>query len=114
MLLEQYWLNLEGVTVTVTRVPDLAAALSNGIDALRPYDWVVVPEIHFGHPTLRRLRFVRRFHADQGFGGSRGHDYEESIPFRGCRKPRRQTRRAEVGAIARPGRSRRTSSGRSL
>ena len=76
MLLEQYWLNLEGVAVTATRVPDLAATLSNGIDALRPYEWVVVPEIHFGHPTLRRLRFVRRFHADQGFGGSRGHDYE--------------------------------------
>jgi hypothetical protein len=76
MLLEQYWLDLDGVPVSVTRVPDLAVALDKGIDGVAGYDWVIVPEIHFGHPALRRLGFVKRIHAEQGFGGSQGHDYE--------------------------------------
>jgi hypothetical protein len=76
MLLEAHWLDLEGIPVTVTRVPDLAAVLDQDIDALAGHDWVVVPEIHMNHPALRRLGFVRRFPGGYGFRGRHGHDYE--------------------------------------
>jgi hypothetical protein len=81
VLAEMRWLDLEGSGLDVHRVPDLRAVLDQGVWGFQGYEWVVVPEIHFGHPTLRRLGFVRRFHADQGFGGSLGYDYEVySVP----------------------------------
>jgi 4-amino-4-deoxy-L-arabinose transferase-like glycosyltransferase len=76
MLLEQHWLDLEGLPLDVTRVQDLAAVLNEDIEALAPYEWVVVPEIHMTHPALRRLGFVKRFPGGYGFGGRHGHDYE--------------------------------------
>jgi 4-amino-4-deoxy-L-arabinose transferase-like glycosyltransferase len=76
VLAERHWLDLRGLPLEVHRVDDLRLSLDEGIQGLAAYDYVVVPEIHFGHPTLRRLGFMHRVHAEQGFGGSLGHDYE--------------------------------------
>ena len=75
ILLGDGWLWLPS-SYSVKRVPDLRAALDLGIEALAGTNWVVVPETEFGHPTLRRLGFVQRFHASQEFGGSTGYDFE--------------------------------------
>jgi hypothetical protein len=76
VLLEEQWLDLDGLPLSVTRVPDLAAVLDQDIQTLADYEWVVVPEIHMSHPALRQLGFVRRFPGGYGFAGRHGHDYE--------------------------------------
>lgn len=80
ILLGNDWLSL-GSKHVVQRVPDLRAVLDAGVEQMAGYDWAVIPEPYFGHPTLRRLGFVQRFHASQAFGGRVGYDYEVySIP----------------------------------
>ena len=76
VLTEDGWLDLAALPAPVRRVPDLRALLNGGVAACDGAVWVVVPETDFGHPTLARLAFVRRFHANQGFGGNTGYDYE--------------------------------------
>jgi hypothetical protein len=77
VLLEIHWLNLEGSTLRVKRVEELPAVLNGGLYQLFAHNWIVVPEPYFGNPALRRLSFVRRFHADQSaWGGSMGYDFE--------------------------------------
>jgi branched-subunit amino acid transport protein len=76
VLLGAGWLDLTGSQLVVERVPDVGKVLDGGIEQLAGYDWVVVPELYFGNPTLKRLGFVQRFQAAQSFGGSRGYDYE--------------------------------------
>jgi hypothetical protein len=50
VLLEEHWLDLDGLPLSVTRVPDLPAVLDEGVQALAEYEWVVVPEIHMSPP----------------------------------------------------------------
>jgi 4-amino-4-deoxy-L-arabinose transferase-like glycosyltransferase len=77
VLLEDHWLDLRGTTVRANRVPDLPAAIAGGLYALSYNDWVVVPEIHFGNPALKRLQFVHRVSADQrSMTGNLGYDFE--------------------------------------
>ena len=68
--------DLTGANGTIRRVPNLAVVLDAGLEQLSGVDWVIVPEINFGHPTLKRLGFVQRFHAEQSFAGNLGYDYE--------------------------------------
>ena len=75
ILLGNEWLSLPS-SHTVKRVPDLQAVLDGGMKALAGFDWVVVPELYFGHPTLRQLRFAQRFDASQTFGGRVGFDFQ--------------------------------------
>lgn len=75
VLLGHGWLDLSGSKLVIRRV-QLDTVLDGGIEQLAGSDWVVVPEPYFGKPTLRRLGFVRRFHAEQSFGGNVGYDYE--------------------------------------
>lgn len=75
ILLGNHWLSLRSKHV-VTRVPDLRTVLDGGVEQMAGYDWAVIPEPYFGHPTLRRLGFAQRFHASQEFGGSVGYDDE--------------------------------------
>ena len=51
--------------------------LDGGVERLAGANWVIVPEPNFGHPTLKRLGFVERFHADTTFAGSVGYDYDD-------------------------------------
>lgn len=76
VLTEDGWLDLGGLPSPVRRVPDLRALLNGGVAACDGAFWVIVPETDFGHPTLAKLAFVQRFHANQGFGGNTGYDYE--------------------------------------
>jgi hypothetical protein len=76
VLLEKGWLDLSTSGVTTRRVEDLRKTLDGGLDQFSGAGWVVVPKTQFGHPTLRQLGFYERIHADQGFGGSVGYDYE--------------------------------------
>ncbi|MEO7275770.1 MAG: glycosyltransferase family 39 protein [Vicinamibacterales bacterium] len=76
VLIEQHWLDLRDSPAAVRRVPELSPLLDAGVAAFAGTNWVIVPEPNFGHPTLKRLGFVERFHADTGFGGSVGYDYE--------------------------------------
>jgi hypothetical protein len=76
LVTENKWLELRGLPIEVRRVPDLNATLDGGVDQLAGADWLIVPEPNFGHPTLRRLAFVQRFHAANGFTGNYGYDYE--------------------------------------
>jgi hypothetical protein len=76
VVIEQHWLDLGDAPFIVRRVPDLRALLDDGIEPLAGADWLVVAEPQFGHPALKRLGLVQRFHAGQGFGGSLGYDYE--------------------------------------
>jgi 4-amino-4-deoxy-L-arabinose transferase-like glycosyltransferase len=76
VVLENHWLDLRDVPVVVNRVPDLARFLDAGLEGFGGVDWIVVPEPNFGHPALKRLGLVRRFHAGQSFGGNVGYDYE--------------------------------------
>ncbi len=76
VVIEQHWLDLRDVPFTVRRVVDIRALLDNGIEPLAGARWLVVAEPQFGHPALKRLGLVQRFHAGQGFGGSLGYDYE--------------------------------------
>jgi 4-amino-4-deoxy-L-arabinose transferase-like glycosyltransferase len=76
VVIEQHWLALGDEPFIVRRVPDLRALLDNGIEPLAGADWLVVAEPQFGHPALKRLGLVQRFHAGQGFGGSLGYDYD--------------------------------------
>jgi hypothetical protein len=76
VLLGQGWLDLSQTQIVPRRVPNLRATLDKGIEQLGGCDWVVVPEPVFGHPLLRQLGFLRRFDADQSFGGNLGIDYE--------------------------------------
>lgn len=75
VLLGAGWLDLGDSHVNVQRVPDLGAVLDDGIERLAGYDWIVVPEIHFGRPVLTRLGLVHRVEAVRTFGGSVGHDF---------------------------------------
>ena len=75
VVLDVHWLDLSGSQFVVRRV-DLDALLHGDIEGLAGSDWVVVPEIYFGNPMLRRLGFVQRFHSEQSFGGNVGYDYE--------------------------------------
>jgi hypothetical protein len=73
------WLDpSESPTLEIRRVADLQVALDGGVEQLAATgaDWIVVPEPWFGHPTLKRLGFLQRFHASRTFGGSEGYDYE--------------------------------------
>ncbi len=78
VLLGNGWLTLPRTLFEVRRVENLTVPLDSGVDALAATgaDLVVVPEPWFGHPTLRRLGFLQRFHASRGFGGRQGYDYE--------------------------------------
>ena len=76
VLLGVQWLDLRGTGLVARRVEDLGVALDGGMAQLAGCKWVVVPEPYFGHATLRRLGFVQRFHAEQGFGGRVGYDFE--------------------------------------
>ena len=76
IVIEDKWLDLSDAPATVRRVPDLSALLDGGVERLAGANWVIVPEPNFGHPTLKRLGFVERFHADTTFAGSVGYDYE--------------------------------------
>ena len=77
VLLEIHWLNLEGSSLRITRVEELPAVLNAGLYQLFSHSWIVVPEPYFGNPALRRLSFVRRFHADpSAWGGNMGYDFE--------------------------------------
>jgi 4-amino-4-deoxy-L-arabinose transferase-like glycosyltransferase len=81
VVVEQHWLDLRDEPFTVRRVPDVRALLDGGIEPLAGAGWLVVAEPQFGHPALKRLGLVQRFHAGQGFGGNLGYDYEiYSIP----------------------------------
>ncbi len=83
MLLEKGWLDLSASGVTTKRVEDLRKTLDGGLDQFSGASWVVVPKTQFGHPMLKQLGFYERIHADQGFGGSVGYDYEiYAIPKR--------------------------------
>ena len=75
VLLGHGWLDLSGSKLVIRRV-HLDTVLDGGIEQLAGSDWVVVPEPYFGKPTLRRLGFVQRFHAEQSFGGNVGYDYD--------------------------------------
>jgi 4-amino-4-deoxy-L-arabinose transferase-like glycosyltransferase len=77
VLLEIHWLKLDDSTLRIKRVEELPVVLQGGIYRLFAHNWVVVPEPYFGNPALRRLSFVRRFHADQSaWGGNMGYDFE--------------------------------------
>jgi hypothetical protein len=76
VVLENQWLDLRASAATVRRVPDLAVLLDGGVGQFAGANWVVVPEPNFGHPTLKRLGFVQRFHSEQSFGGHPGYDFE--------------------------------------
>lgn len=77
VLLEDHWLDLRGTTVKVNRVADLPTAIAGGLYALGANDYIVIPEIHFGAPPLRRLQFVQRIAADQrSWTGNLGYDFE--------------------------------------
>ena len=76
VLLEKGWLDLSTSGVTTRRVEDLSKTLDGGLDQFSGASWVVVPKTRFGHPMLKQLGFYERIHADQGFGGSVGYDYE--------------------------------------
>jgi 4-amino-4-deoxy-L-arabinose transferase-like glycosyltransferase len=76
VLLEKGWLDLSMSGVTIKRVENLGRTLDGGLDQLSGASWVVVPKTQFGHPMLKQLGFYERIHADQGFGGSVGYDYE--------------------------------------
>ena len=76
IVIEDKWLDLSDAPAMVRRIPDLSALLDGGVEPLAGANWVIVPEPNFGHPTLKRLGFVERFHADTGFAGSVGYDYE--------------------------------------
>ncbi len=83
VMLEKGWLDLSTSGVTTRRVENLRKALDGGLDQFSGASWVVVPKTQFGHPTLKQLGFYERIHADQGFGGSVGYDYEiYAIPKR--------------------------------
>jgi hypothetical protein len=76
VLLEKGWLDLSSSGLAIKRVEDLRKILDGGIDQLSGASWVVVPKTQFGHPMLKQLGFYERIHADQGFGGSVGYDFE--------------------------------------
>ena len=77
VLLEIHWLKVEESNFRVERVAELPVVLQGGLYRLLANNWVVVPEPYFGNPALRRLSFVRRFHADQSaWGGNLGYDFE--------------------------------------
>lgn len=76
VLLEKGWLDLSSSGLTIQRVEDLRKILDGGMDQFSGASWVVVPKTHFGHPMLKQLGFYERIHADQGFGGSVGYDFE--------------------------------------
>ena len=76
VIIENSWLDLRGSTMTVRRVPDLAVLLDGGVEQFAGASLIVVPEPNFGHPTLKKLGFIQRFHAEPSFGGNLGYDYE--------------------------------------
>lgn len=78
VLLGNGWLALPRTLFDVRRVEDLTVPLDGGVETLAATgaDLVVVPEPWFGHPTLKRLGFLQRFHASRRFGGRQGYDYE--------------------------------------
>ena len=77
VLLEVHWLKVEESAFRVKRVAELPVVLQGGLYRLLANNWVVVPEPYFGNAGLRRLSFVRRFHADQSaWGGNMGYDFE--------------------------------------
>lgn len=76
VLLEKGWLDLSSSGLTIQRVEDLRKILDGGMDQFSGASWVVVPKTQFGHPMLKQLGFYERIHADQGFGGSVGYDFE--------------------------------------
>ncbi len=76
IVLEKGWLDLSTAGLRIERVDDLRKTLDGGIDQLSGASWVVVPKTRFGHPMLKQLGFYERIHADQGFGGSVGYDFE--------------------------------------
>jgi hypothetical protein len=77
VLLEIRWLDLPESKLRVRRVENLPAVLGGGLYRLLAHNWIVVPEPYFGNPGLRRLSFVKRFHADsRAFGGHAGYDFE--------------------------------------
>jgi 4-amino-4-deoxy-L-arabinose transferase-like glycosyltransferase len=71
-----YFLDFSRSKLKVRRLDFETMMPAGAIDQLAGADWLVVPEPYFGNPMLRRLGFVQRFHADQGFGGRQGYDYE--------------------------------------
>ena len=75
VLAEYRWLDLSDLDLEMHRVPNLAESLEGGEHSLWAHDWVVVPEVYFGHPGLERLRLAQSFLADRGFGGNRGFDF---------------------------------------
>jgi hypothetical protein len=76
VLLEQGWLDLRDADFTVMRVPDLKWVLAPGEYALSAADWIVVPEPHYGNPSLGRMALMQQVTADQrSFLGNMGYDY---------------------------------------
>jgi hypothetical protein len=71
-----YFLNFGDSKLKVRRLDFETMMPAGALDQLAGADWLVVPEPYFGNPILRRLGFVQRVHADQGFGGRLGYDFE--------------------------------------
>jgi 4-amino-4-deoxy-L-arabinose transferase-like glycosyltransferase len=76
VVLEKGWLDLSTSGLTIRRVDDLRKTFDGGLDQFSGANWVIVPKTQFGHPLLKQLGFYERIHADQGFGGSVGYDFE--------------------------------------
>jgi hypothetical protein len=71
-----HFLDFRQSKLTVRRLDFETMMPAGAIEQLSGADWLVVPEPYFGNPMLRRLGFVQRFHADRGFGGHMGYDFE--------------------------------------
>lgn len=80
VLSELGMLDFSGSDVRVVRVPDLAPVLGGGDYELQAYDWIVVPEDHFGDPQLARLNLAGDFTASWTLGGNRGLDFRIYTP----------------------------------
>ena len=71
-----HFLDFSGSPLEVRRLDFETMMPAGAVEQLAGADWLVVPEPYFGNPMLRRLGFVQRFHADRGFAGHMGYDYE--------------------------------------
>ena len=75
VLVEEGWLDFEGATVQVRRVPRLRNVLSGGRYQLFANDWIVVPEPDFDKLDVRRLTLVQEISIEIGFKGNQGFDF---------------------------------------
>ena len=75
VLVEEGWLDLEGLSARVRRVPRLADVFAGGRYQLFANDWIVVPETRFDRFNVRRLTLVQEVLVERGFGGNQGYDF---------------------------------------